>query len=182
MGERRSHYELAFEALLNRRGTPFVAVEEVRHFVKGRLGAKAFDYIVYPAGGMPCLVDVKGRKLSATSARDDARSNNWITRGDLEGMETWQEAFGREYVTAFVFAFWLAGDDAVGGEGASNESVPRNVVSFAGRRYSFWIVRLSDYAQHQKQRSKKWDTVNIPTADFRRISTRLQTAWPAAPC
>ncbi len=182
MAERRSHYELAFEALLNRRGTPFVAVEDVRHRVKGRLGAKTFDYVVYPSGGPAYLVDVKGRKLSAGVERSDARSNSWITRADLEGMQTWQEVFGPDYVTSFVFAFWLSGDIETGGAAPSSLASGRNVMAFAGRRYSFWLVRLVDYAQHQKQRSKKWDTLTIPTEDFRRISTRLQAVWPEAPC
>lgn len=182
MAERRSHYELAFEALLNRRGTPFVAVEDVRHCIKGRLGAKTFDYVVYPSGGPAYLVDVKGRKLSAGVERPDARSNNWITRADLEGMQIWQEVFGKDYVTSIVFAFWLAGDEEAGDTSKSPLAAGRSVVAFAGRRYSFWLVRLVDYARHQKQRSKKWDTITIPTEDFRRISTRLQAVWPAAPC
>ncbi|MBI5762875.1 MAG: HYExAFE family protein [Planctomycetes bacterium] len=182
MAERRSHYELAFEALLNRRGTPFVAVEDVRHVVKGRLGAKTFDYVVYPSGGPAYLVEVKGRKLPAGVERSDARTNNWITRADLEGMQTWQEVFGAEYVTSFVFAFWLSGKERPGGAATMMNAEDRSVVPFAGRRYSFWLVRQADYARHQKQRSKRWDTLTIPTEDFRRISTRLQAVWPSAPC
>lgn len=180
MTTRRSHYEMAFEAYLNRRGTPYVAVEDVRHFVKGRLGTKSFDYIVYPSGGSPCLVDVKGRKLGASPTNADARSKNWVTRADLEGMTTWQDVFGSEYVAMFVFGFWLAGEKK--SAGGKTLSAPTNVMAFAGRQYSFWVAKLSDYRRLHKQLSVRWDTITIPTKEFRRISERLETAWPPAPC
>jgi len=180
MKSRRSHYEMAFEACLNRRGTPYVAIDDVRHFVKGRLGAKAFDYIVYPAGRQACLVDVKGRKISASAHQADARSNNWVTRADLDGLREWQDIFGAEYTAAFVFSFWLAGEEAVGGCHAENAH--GGVSSFAGRHYSFWLADVGDYTRLHKQRSVRWNTVNIPTEDFRRISQSLDTLWPAAPC
>ena len=65
MKSRRSHYELAFEAYLDRRGTAYVAVEDVHHFGAKDTGVKAFDYIVYPAGTKACLVDEKGGYPSA---------------------------------------------------------------------------------------------------------------------
>lgn len=180
MNIRRSHYEMAFEAHLNRRGTPYVAVEDVRHFVKGRLGAKAFDYIVYPSGLPPCLVDVKGRKIAASPSNADSRSKNWVTRADLTGLQTWQEVFGQDYRAVFVFSFWLASEENE--EGVPARQGDTEVMAFAGRNYSFWVATVADYVRFQKQLSKRWDTVNIPTAEFRRISTPMERTWPAAPC
>src|SRR5262249_27025296 len=57
---RRSHYENAFEHYLAAHGVPLVAVSDVKKSVPGRLGIKAFDYIVYPPNQPPCLIDVKG--------------------------------------------------------------------------------------------------------------------------
>ena len=179
MKTRRSHYEMAFEAYLDQRGTPYVMIEDVRHFVKGRLGAKAFDYIVYPPGRRPCLVDVKGRKINAAPSEPDARSKNWVTRGDLEGLRAWQEVFGPEYEAMFVFGFWLAGGR---GLEAQQPSLFGPVTSLAGRIYSFWRVNLTDYARLSKLLSRRWDTLTIPTEDFRRLSERIDQAWPAAPC
>jgi hypothetical protein len=176
---RRSHYEMAFEAYLDQRGTPYVMIEDVRHLVKGRLGAKAFDYIVYPPGRAPCLVDVKGRKINAAPSKPDARSKNWVTRGDLEGLRAWQDAFGPEYEAMFVFGFWLSGGK---GPDAIQPGLFGPVASLAGRVYSFWLVKLSDYAQRSKLLSRRWDTVTIPTEEFRRISQQIEAAWPAAPC
>lgn len=179
MNTRRSHYEMAFESWLDQRGTPYVMLEDVRHFVKGRLGAKAFDYIVYPPGAKPCLVDVKGRKINATPSDPDARSKNWVTRADLDGLAAWQEVFGDEYEANFVFGFWLSGGRGVE---SAQPGLFGPVTALAGRFYSFWRVRLSDYAGRSKLLSRRWDTLNIPTEDFKRISERIDQAWPAAPC
>ncbi|HVP11878.1 MAG TPA: HYExAFE family protein [Phycisphaerae bacterium] len=181
MSAKRTHYELAFEAHLNRRGTPYVAVEDVRHFVKERTGLKGFDYIVYPAAGPACLVDVKGRKCRGLGDDGECRQKNWVTRADIAGLEAWQELFGPGYAAAFVFAYWLAG----GGGPAQpplNGSICEPVMSFAGRQYSFWIVSAADYARHHKRLSRRWDTVSVPRDAFRMISKPLVSIWPAAPC
>ncbi len=180
MTVRRTHYELAFETYLDRRGNPYVAVEDVRHFAKKRTGTKAFDYIVYPPGGKACLVDVKGRKFTARSAGADCRQRNWVTRSDVSGLLTWQEVFGSDYVAMFVFAYWLARREGRGGKGKGEGETEG--FSFAGRRYSFWLVSVAEYAGHQKKLSKSWNTVSIPGAVFKRISKPLETSWPAAPC
>lgn len=177
MSIRRSHYELAFEAYLNRRGTPYVAIEDVRHFVKGRLGEKAFDYVVYPSSGRPCLVDVKGRKIPASPHCADARTKNWVTRADLTGLQAWQDVFGAQYRAGFVFGFWLSGPMP-----PEMPQPPESVFPFAGRHYRFWLAGLKDYLPYHRQLSKRWDTVNISTEAFHRISLPVERAWPSAPC
>ncbi len=176
---RTSHYELAFEAFLDRRGTPYVAVEDVRHVAKAAAGAKLFDYIVYPPGAAACLVDVKGRKTQRRLRDGDCREKTWVTRRDVEGMAAWQDVFGSDYAAAFVFAYWLA-DDPELWDDASEGAHP--LFAFAGRRYAFYLVPLSEYARHFKQFSQRWDTVTIPRGTFRAISRNLSAVWPAAPC
>ncbi len=180
MSSRRSHYELAFEKYLLERGTPFVAVEDARHFVKGRLGTKAFDYIVYPREGQACLVDVKGRKTVRRSTQSDCRQKNWVTRADLHGLQAWESVFGPGYTGMFVFGYWLA--EGGGGRETGDAGPKPEVIQFAGRRYSFWTVSLAEYARHQRQLSKRWDTIAIPREVFRRLSRRLEVTWPAASC
>ena len=180
MTARRSHYELAFEAYLSARGTAFVAIEDVKHFVKGRIGMKLFDYIVYPPGEAACLVDVKGRKSRITARASDCRQRNWVTLGDIEGLMGWQKVFGEGYEPTFVFAYWLVGAD---GESAADLATPKGAsFGFAGRRYSFWLADVPAYAEHQKPLSKRWNTVSVPREDFRLISRSLDGAWSAAPC
>jgi hypothetical protein len=176
---RRGHYELAFEAFLDERGTPFVAVEDVRHFVKGRTGVKAFDYIVYPAANQACLVELKGRK-SKRSSPGDWRLKTWVTRSDIAGLETWQEIFGGEFRAVFVFAYWHARPRQGGKVAQEGEVAP--AFRLAGRDYSFWLVAAADYAAHQKRLSKSWDTVSVSRDVFRSICRPVEASWPRAPC
>lgn len=178
MKVRRSHYELAFEAYLDRRGTPYVSVEDVRNMVKGRTGAKAFDYVVYPAAGPACLVDVKGRKFPQRSDNGDCRQKNWVTRSDVDGLLTWQGLFGEGYESVFVFAYWLAEPDGMPPPLFEDDDVLR----FSGRRYRFWLAPVGEYSKHYKRISKSWDTVCIPRDEFLKLSRSLETVWPAAPC
>ncbi len=174
MSTRRSHYEIAFEKYLDRRGTPYVAVEDVRHHVKTRLGAKAFDYIVYPPTGPACLVDVKGRKVVRAGLDGDCRHKNWVTRADVRDMQAWQKVFGPDFTAVFAFGYWISG----GATGLFDQ----DAFALAGRRYSFWLAPVNEYALHSKQLSKSWDTVSIPKEVFLRISRKLEQCWEAAPC
>lgn len=182
MSIRRSHYELAFEAYLDRRGTPYVAVEEVRYFAKQRTGTKTFDYIVYPPDGRACLVDLKGRKSRIPKGDADARQKNWVTREDISGLLTWQEAFGPGHIAAFVFAYWLVDGDGEATDAKLFGLDGGRVFGFAGRQYSFWLMPVDQYVPHQRKLSERWGTVSVPRAAFRQISRCLEAVWPGAPC
>jgi len=166
----RSHYELAFEAYLNHRGTPYVSVEEVRHHVPGRMGIKSFDYIVYPAVGRACLVDVKGRKCPV---------KNWVTEADLKGLSEWQSIFGSDFEAVFVFAYWLAPTSSTTDPVVA---ILPGAWQFAGRSYEYHLIPLTSYAQHARVLSVRWETVSIPSARFQEAAVPLSRAWEAAPC
>jgi hypothetical protein len=172
---RRSHYELAFEALLNRRGTPFVSVEDVRRRVPGRTGIKCFDYVVYSPAGPACLVDVKGRK--AVRMRDGSwRLKNWVTRADLDGLAEWLGVFGDGFDAAFVFAYWLE----AAADNRNDDSDEKFIL--AGRLYEFRVIRLADYQGQERCISRRWETVAIPDLVFRSVSRPLEQYWVSAPC
>ncbi len=175
---RRTHYEAAFQAHLERRGTPYVAIEDVRAFGSDPTGVKAFDYIVYPSTGRPRLVDVKGRKSIRPVAGNEWRQKTWVTRADIEGLTEWQGVFGPDYEAAFVFAYWLVERDGAASSADDGSAIAR----FAGRDYSFWLVPLDEYARHQKALSASWATVAVPRSGFREIARPLEACGPAAPC
>jgi hypothetical protein len=172
----RCHYEMAFERYLDERGIAYVPVEAVTAQRRGPVDAKTFDYIVYPVGGPPCLVEVKGRKAASRSATEECRSNNWVTIGDVHGLQTWSSVFGPDYRAAFVFCYWLACLPAT----CAGENV--HDVSLAGRSYRFYHVPLDDYAKHQQVRSQRWKTLSVPTQRFMQLTRPLSECWPTAPC
>ncbi len=163
---RRSHYELAFEAFLAARQTPFVAVEDIRRSVPGRPGIKLFDYVVYGERGRNFIVDVKGRKVAGSGVGRGLDS--WVTAGDLDGLAEWQSVFGAGFQAAFVFAHWRSG---MGAEHAGNFFI------FAGRGYSFRIVHLDEYCAARRVRSPKWKTFVLPRREFDRLARTPELEW-----
>jgi len=175
----RSHYELAFEAYLNQRGTPYVSVEEVRQNVPGRMGIKSFDYIVYPAMGRACLVDVKGRKCPVGPA-GRGRLKNWVTQADVTGLTEWQSIFGSDFEAVFVFAYWLAPTSATAPGQPCFDAL--QAWQFAGRSYEYHLIPLITYARYASILSVRWETVSIPSERFQEAAVRLDRVWDAAPC
>ena len=63
MTRRSVHYEAAFEDYLRRQQIPYVAVDEAKRAIFGRVSLKSFDFVVYSSSGANLLVDIKGRKF-----------------------------------------------------------------------------------------------------------------------
>jgi hypothetical protein len=163
MAKRDNHYEAAFEAWLRSLGVPYVAVDEAqRALLRGR-SLKNLDFIVSAtaSAGLAAqwLVDVKGRQFP-TAGRQYWR--NWSTRDELESLAGWEELLGQSAVGLLVFAYRVVGDYA---------PLPaEELFSFRQGLYGFVGVRLDHYASFARQLSAKWDTVSVPTAEFRSLA------------
>ena len=70
--------------------------------------------------------------------------------------------FGEGFEGLFVFAYNVVGDRA------PLES--ERMFEYRGALYGFVGIRLSDYAEHARPISPSWDTVAMPTAEFRRLA------------
>ena len=166
MANRDNHYEAAFEAYLRSRGVPYVAVDEAKRSVLSDGGSiKSLDFIVSAPGGATWLVDVKGRRFPAG---EDQKQywKNWSTRDDLDSLAQWERLFGETFRGLFVFAYDVLGDRA---------PLPaEQLFEYRGSLYGFVAVRLADYAESAHPISPRWDTVAMPTADFRRIARPLE--------
>ena len=174
---RDNHYETAFEAYLRSRGVPYVAVDEAKRSVlSDGASIKSLDFIVSSPGEVTWLVDVKGRRFPS-GEETKQYWKNWSTRDDLVSMAQWEELFGASFRALFVFAYDVLGDRAPLPEA--------QLFEYRENLYGFVAVRLSDYAASARIISPKWDTVAMPTAEFRRIARPLD-AWlgvgPAAGC
>lgn len=169
MTRRHIHYEAAFEDFLRSEGVPYVAVNEARKAIFGGGKVKSFDFLVYGSNQRAWLADVKGRRFPYELAGSNHYWENWVTAEDLEGLCSWQEVFGDRFVAAFVFAYWLEG---------AERAWPQCVVHpFRGRYYGFLGVRLSDYQDHCRLRSTKWNTYTVPRRTFQRLARPVQEWW-----
>lgn len=166
MANRDNHYEAAFEAYLRRWGLPYVAVDEAKRSVLGNgESIKNLDFIVSQPGACTWLVDVKGRRFPSA---EDQYWKNWSTRDDLTSLAQWESLFGEGFCGLLVFAYLIVGDRA--------PLAAEQLFEFRDGLYGFVGVTLADYAAHCRQISPRWDTVAMPTADFRRLA-RAVDEW-----
>ena len=163
MANRDNHYEAAFEEYLRGHGMPYVAVDEAkRSLLCDGASIKSLDFIVSSLGQTTWLVDVKGRHFPTSSGPNRQYWKNWSTQDDLESLARWEELFGHGFCGLFVFAYEVLGDRA---------PLPQpQLFEHRGRLYGFVAVRLADYTEHARRISPSWETVAMPTAEFRRLA------------
>ena len=161
MARRYIHYEAAFEDYVRSRGWPYVPVDEQKKaiFAGGRV--KSFDFLVYPPGRPAWLVDIKGRKFPYEINGGRRYWENWVTRGDLEGLRRWEGVFGQGFEPVLVFVYWLVG--------MPQREPTSEVHVFRDECYALVWISASDYAAHARRRSPKWDTVTVPSGAFRSL-------------
>ena len=174
MANRDNHYEAAFEAYLRLRGVPYVAVDEARRsLLADGQSIKSLDFLVSSPGPITWLVDVKGRRFPSG---DETRQywKNWSPREDLESLARWENLFGESFRGLFVFAYLIVGDRA--------PLPPEQLFEHRGGLYGFVASELSTYAAPARPISPSWDTVAMPTADFRRLARPLDAFIAPVPC
>lgn len=169
MANRRFHYDRAFEHYLRANAIPYVAVDEAKRALAGDRKSKvlptklkSFDFVVYAEHGPNLLVDVKGRKHSGKTGK---AFQNWVTRDDVTSLDQWAEIFGEGFEPAFAFLFWC--------DAQPPDALFHEVFEYGERWYAVLAVKLSDYKQHMRNRSARWDTVSIPARAFDRASHPL---------
>ncbi|MCD4822990.1 MAG: HYExAFE family protein [Phycisphaerae bacterium] len=164
MAQRNVHYEAAFEDYLRAKGLPYVAVDEAKKAIFGKISLKSFDFVVYSSGGANLLVDIKGRKFPDSipgPKRGTGKAwENWITRGDLEGLTEWEKVFGEGFMAVLIFAYWL--------QGPPQRAPFEDVHVFRKNYYAFAAIPLTDYMTFAKPRSRKWQTMAMPAKEFAR--------------
>ena len=169
MANRRPHYDRAFEHYLRSNAIPYVAVDEAKRALAGDKKSKvlptklkSFDFVVYSDSGPNLLIDVKGRKHTGKTGK---AFQNWVTRDDVDSLSKWAGIFGDGFEPAFAFLFWC--------DAQPPDALFHEVFEYGERWYAVLAVRLTDYQQHMRDRSAKWDTVSIPAKAFEQNSMPL---------
>lgn len=173
MANRRFHYDRAFEHYLRANQIAYVAVDEAKRALTGDrrdqvlpTKLKSFDFVVYSENGPNLLIDVKGRKHAGTKSGATSRAfQNWVTRDDVTSLTKWSDIFGDGFEPAFAFLFWC--------DAQPPDALFHEVFEYGDRWYAVLAIKLSDYTQHMRDRSAKWDTVSIPAKAFTDLSGPL---------
>ncbi|MCK5114425.1 MAG: HYExAFE family protein [Phycisphaerae bacterium] len=166
MVKRSVHYEAAFEDYLRTKGIPYVGVDEKKRALFKSIKLKSFDFVVYSETGGNLLVDVKGRKfpdiIPGRKRRGVKAWENWVMREDVEGLMHWEKIFRENFRGVFVFAYWL--------QGPPENSPFDDLHFFRENYYAFMGVTLKDYLTAAKPRSKKWETIGVPSSEFAKMA------------
>ena len=138
-----------------------MAVDEQRRSLLSEASLKSMDFIVYSDTDQNLLVDVKGRRFPSGGESQRHKWENWATEDDLFSLLKWEQVFGGDFRALLVFAYhvvsprWLSEFDAC--------------FEFRSRTYAFYGVWVSDYRAKMRERSASWETVSLPSAEFRRL-------------
>lgn len=161
--DRTIHYEAAFEAFLRDRGIPYVAVDEAKKALFANARLKSFDFVVYSKKGPNLLVDVKGRQLRNRASRSGFES--WATERDVNDLLQWEQVFGEGFRAVLTFMYWI-----------DPPLVPEpGMYEHRERWYLLMGIDLSEYRDHMRRRSAKWETVSLPSEDFRSLARPLES-------
>ncbi len=160
MADRKVHYEAAFEGYLRERGIPYVAVDEARKALFANASLKSFDFVVYGRNGPNLLVDIKGRSLRGPRG---GSYQTWATERDVADLLEWQRVFGQSFRAVLMFVFWI-----------DPPLVPEpGMYEYRDRWYRMLGIELTEYREHMRRRSSKWETVALPQAEFRSLARSL---------
>jgi hypothetical protein len=154
-----NHYEKAFGNWLIEKQVEFVAAGEQHKPVYENSLLKSFDFLLCPRGGKKIIAEVKGRRFKGTTLAGLSRMECWVTTEDVDGLAAWQKTLGKEYDSAFIFAYKVENVDV--------DFDGRDVFDYNDNHYLFMAVRLADYIKYMKQRSPKWRTVTLSAEKFR---------------
>lgn len=173
--KRSNRYEAAFEAYLQAHRIAYIGVDETRRSFLGEGLVKNLDFIVLGEKGARLLIDVKGRRFPGGSkSKPRSTWECWSTSDDVAGLQRWVEVFGEGYRGLLVFMYRLMPSVELA------EDAPDQFV-FRDERYLLRAVAVDEYAQHLKVRSRKWGTVDLPRAIFRRLVQPFQDFCTASP-
>jgi hypothetical protein len=149
------------------RGIPYVAVDEARRSLLADGGSiKSLDFIVSSPGPTVWLVDVKGRRFPSGDDASRHYWKNWSTCDDLRSLSQWESLFGENFRGLFVFAYHVLGNRAPLPAGQLFEC--------RGELYGFVAIGLADYAARCHRISPRWDTVAMPTDEFRQLARPVE--------
>jgi hypothetical protein len=161
MANRKVIYEACFEDYLRTAGIPYVAVDEAKKALFAGARLKSFDFVVYSRSGPNLLADVKGRRLDGPAVRGGSLQN-WVNQEDLTSLAQWETVFGSGFAALLVFCYHLVRPEAAAGFEV--------VHLFRGEYYALVGVYRKGYAEVCRSRSRAWDTVSVPAAEFRRMA------------
>ena len=140
-------------------------MDEAKKALFANAKLKSFDFVVYSKNGPNLLVDVKGRSCRNRAARSGFET--WATERDVADLLQWEQVFGEGRFPGRIdtFVYWI--DPPL--------TPAAGMFAFKDRWYLMMGIDLTEYRDHMRRRSAKWETVALPAADFQSLARPLET-------
>src|SRR5262249_40834621 len=130
---------------------------------RGAGGGKPLPFVVFGGGGARLVVDVKGRRFPGGPPKKPRRVwECWSMRDDIDGLQRWSALAGDDYRGVLAFAYLLHPSVQL------SDDTPDLPVC-RGKRYLFRAVDVTDYREHMRTRSPRWNTVSLPLGVYRAL-------------
>lgn len=162
-----NRYERVFENWLIDHRILYARCDESRRLGPSEGSVKNFDFLLCPKPGRNVIVEVKGRTFAGTTLADLSGLECWVTADDIGSLQVWRQALGPDHEAVFVFVYRVAQADV--------DFDGHEALTFDSDRYVFFCIGLDDYLRCMKGRSRKWCTVTLAAADFRRCAVGLSS-------
>lgn len=113
------------------------------------------------------------------------RLENWATREDIRSLKAWQDLFGPGFKAAFIFVYWCDATDSGKSDPSTALNQPPDGLfdevflhdAPSPRWYAIRGLLIDDYERAMKDRSARWQTVDIPPSLFERLSGDFGRTW-----
>jgi hypothetical protein len=95
-----------------------------------------------------------------------------VTQDDIESLTEWERLFGESFQAAFLFVYWC--------DEQPPDALFQEIFEYRERWYALRAVTVREYVGVMKPRSVRWRTVDVPAAQFERVSQPFAPA-PRSP-
>jgi hypothetical protein len=169
-----AHYETAFEDLLKNRKILYIAINESKRptipdkSIKNK-SIKNFDFIIFSKNGK-YLVDVKGKSFPYRRGRRLLYWENWVSEGDLEGLNLWQEKFGENFRSIIVYLYLIKNEKDI--------EKFKNTHHYKNKTYGIVGISLEDFLKNRRPRSRKWRAFYVPREKFENLVKPIEYFIP----
>ncbi len=161
-----NHYGRAFAEFLKDNSVKYIPVNAKKKKLFAKNSIKNFDYVFYSLGNKPYIAKIKGRKFKGKTFTHMENLQNWVPESDIEGLKQWSKILGDEQTSVIVFVYCF--------EKTKVETDGKKIYEFENKKYAFITIKLENYCRCMKIRSKKWNTVSVPAAEFRQWAVSLE--------
>lgn len=162
-----SHYEKMFETVLRNSQILYIAINEAKRPIFQNNKIKNFDFIIFSKNGI-FLIDIKGKQFPYEHKKSKNYWENWITKDDISGLQTWSKKMNFKGIILFPYFIKYNKDT----------KYFKDIIIYKRRKYGLVAIDAFDYLKNCKIRSKEFNAIYISRKRFKTLVKPLSYFIP----